>query len=121
MTRLTSVQEAAFNAAGESALDLGFKIVASLGGTTEHPQYYAFCDHPRNALYQHRSLFSDHMPTLAEAVQNLCDKREEALNAPPSLTTAAEAIAAVKDAITESGTPDAEALIEKIEALPVEG
>lgn len=89
--KLTSVQEAAFNAAGEAMIDLGIKITLSYLGTgpafmsPDDPRIFAFGNHPH---FPHRAIYGDHSLTAAEAVQSLCDKHTLLLEAPPPLTGA---------------------------------
>lgn len=114
MVKLTSVQEAAFNAAAEALNDLNVKLTLTraAGG-----RFFAFTDDPTNEPGEFRSLFSDHFDTLPEAVQHCLDRHEEAKTAPPRLRTAAAAVEAFKAAVIEEGGDPA--LLARIDALPV--
>lgn len=118
--KLTSAQEAAFNAAGEAMSDLHseveftFHLGFSRYNSDEAKSFQAFTSDTKN-----RDTVWGHGATAAEAVADLARKVEEANNAPPKLKTAAEAVEAIKGIILESSV-DGRAIVEAIDALPVE-
>lgn len=120
--KLTSVQEAAFNAAGEAIVDLEIKVCITTyyrpgdNGAT----FGAFTDHPR---VKNRTLFSDYHPTVAEAVQEMLNKYVAA-QAEAVVLTAKEAVDAIRTEINDSqagdGTVDGASLRKKLDALVID-
>jgi hypothetical protein len=111
MITLTSAQEAAFNAAGEALIDLGFR--ADLGFSPDFledgPHFTCTGKDPQVGEYMCGS-----GPTLAEAVTAFALKSNEKLADGRKLRTAKETIEAVKSLLNEE-----DPLRAKLDELPV--
>lgn len=117
---LTSVQEAAFNAAGEAMSDLPHRITISRHSTIgDTPgKFFAFGPDPRSGRYD--TVHGTESDTLAGAVQSALDAIEAIRNAPPKLVTAKEAVDAVKAIVSEELCADQRGAIDaRIDALPL--
>lgn len=114
MITLTAPQEAALNAAGEAMLDIknadGPRFHLAIAYMSD--DFQAFTNDSADTVWGRGK-------TAALAVADLLDKFEAAKDAPPKLKTAKEAIAAVKQMVSDGPLGDSDDIIAKLDALPV--
>lgn len=122
MTQLTSVQEAAFNAAGEAMADLGARFYLTRDALGAF-RAWGYVD----GDYNKSTVFGDTTATAAEAVRSFLTKHEEEKAKPAVLAKPVEVRAAAAALIEEYrgkdqalfDRRDIDELADRIAALPV--
>jgi hypothetical protein len=108
--QLTSVQEAALNAAGEAMQDIETPFYIGICNHRDGQPFGCWADHPNERM---GSVWG-YGATMAEATQDMLRKLDAIAKEPPKLKTAAEAVEAMRGLLKEE-----DPLRAKLDELPI--